>query len=213
MGKELKVHSDAAYEAAHRLAEETGESVDVVVEKALGAMASRRRAPAGEPPPIRRSSDCGDLSAAEIIEAGMRDIAARRRAMTVDGEDIFSEAAIARRRERRRAIVDWINQDDCGATMAQELNVSDRTYALAQDVARTTNRTVDEVVAEGLRRLCDAEHGTRANPRPPVRTPSPEEIAERRAAIRAMQEEIARMKPPGVTSDHSDMYDENGLPK
>lgn len=33
------------------------------------------------------------------------------------------------------------------------------------------------------------------------------------AAIMAIAEEASRHLPPGVTSDHSDFYDENGLPK
>ncbi len=97
--------------------------------------------------------------------------------------------------------------------MARHLHVSDGTYALAQELARSADRSVDEVVAEGLRRLSDAQHEASAKSRRPVRTRPPEEIAARHAALRAMQREIGRMKPPGVTSDHSDMYDENGLPK
>lgn len=31
--------------------------------------------------------------------------------------------------------------------------------------------------------------------------------------IMAIAEEAAKLVPPGVTSDHSDLYDENGLPK
>ncbi len=33
------------------------------------------------------------------------------------------------------------------------------------------------------------------------------------AAIMAIAESAAKLVPPGVTSDHSDLYDENGLPK
>ena len=40
--------------------------------------------------------------------------------------------------------------------------------------------------------------------------------AEREAkfqAIMAIAREASKLVPPGVTSDHSDLYDENGLPK
>ncbi|WP_349370542.1 type II toxin-antitoxin system VapB family antitoxin [Salinarimonas sp.] len=73
MGKELKVHSDAAYDAAHRLAEETGQSVDAVVEVAL------------------------------------RDLAARPAAAS--DQDVFSEEAIARRRAELDAVIAWINRN------------------------------------------------------------------------------------------------------
>ncbi len=33
------------------------------------------------------------------------------------------------------------------------------------------------------------------------------------ADIMAIAEEASKLVPPGVTSDHSDLYDENGLPK
>lgn len=33
------------------------------------------------------------------------------------------------------------------------------------------------------------------------------------AAIMAIVNETAKLVPPGVTSDHSDLYDENGLPR
>lgn len=107
MGKELKVHSDAAYEAAHRLAEEAGQSAGPL------DRAARAR-------PDRLESRAAD----EIIEAAKRDIAARRRDMTVDGEDIFSEAAIARRRARREALIAWINRD----RPAFESSVDDEMY-------------------------------------------------------------------------------------
>jgi antitoxin VapB len=38
-------------------------------------------------------------------------------------------------------------------------------------------------------------------------------VAERLAAIREITRGSAKLFPPGTTSDHSDLYDENGLPK
>jgi antitoxin VapB len=38
-------------------------------------------------------------------------------------------------------------------------------------------------------------------------------VAERLAAIREITRRSALLVPPGTTSDHSDLYDENGLPK
>lgn len=43
-----------------------------------------------------------------------------------------------------------------------------------------------------------------------------EKVARREAkarAIRAIVEDASKLFPPGSTSDHSDLYDENGLPK
>jgi hypothetical protein len=50
-------------------------------------------------------------------------------------------------------------------------------------------------------------------PRTPIR---PELTTEQRAwldEVRALSIESARHKPPGMTSDHSDLYDEFGLPR
>lgn len=38
------------------------------------------------------------------------------------------------------------------------------------------------------------------------------DLARRMAVITAIQDRVARHMPPGVTSDHSDLYDEFGLP-
>ncbi|MCU0945717.1 MAG: type II toxin-antitoxin system VapB family antitoxin [Rubritepida sp.] len=38
-------------------------------------------------------------------------------------------------------------------------------------------------------------------------------VAERLAAIREITRGASKLFPPGTTSDHSDLYDENGLPK
>lgn len=75
MGKELRIHSDEAYDVAHRLAEARGESVDAVVEQAL------------------------------------RDLAARGATAAGADEDVFSEEAIARRRAKLNAVIAWINRD------------------------------------------------------------------------------------------------------
>lgn len=40
-----------------------------------------------------------------------------------------------------------------------------------------------------------------------------EEIARRLEAIREITRGSAKLFPPGTSSDHSDLYDENGLPK
>lgn len=38
------------------------------------------------------------------------------------------------------------------------------------------------------------------------------DLVRRRAVIAEIQDRVARHMPPGVTSDHSDLYDEFGLP-
>ncbi|MGP9820687.1 hypothetical protein ACTZWW_11785 [Salinarimonas sp. NSM] len=97
--------------------------------------------------------------------------------------------------------------------MGKELHVSDETFELARRIAEGADRSVDAVLADALRRVVPDRRAAEEPPRRDARMPTPEAIAARRAALRALQAEIARMKPPGTTSDHSDMYDESGLPR
>ena len=92
--------------------------------------------------------------------------------------------------------------------MAQrQLNIrSDEAYSRASSLAQRLGRTTTDIVVEALRRYeADVEprnmHG---------RTPEQQRRFDR---IKALAEEASRYKLPGATSDHSDMYDENGLPK
>lgn len=89
--------------------------------------------------------------------------------------------------------------------MAKQLNIrSDEAYRLAHTIAEETSRPVVEVVVSALR-----DYGSRL---PAKRQMTPAQRAER-DALRALAREAAKHKFPGATSDHSDMYDEFGLPK
>lgn len=89
--------------------------------------------------------------------------------------------------------------------MSRQLNIrNDEVYRLAHEVAADMGKPVAEAVLTLLRAY---------QPRMPNR---PELTAEQRVwldEVRALSVESARHKPPGMTSDHSEMYDEYGLPK
>jgi antitoxin VapB len=80
-----------------------------------------------------------------------------------------------------------------------QLNIKDD--ELIAKLRRLAERRSTSVV-EVLRRMVDQEV-----------TRDEEEIARRLAAIREITRGAAKLFPPGTSSDHSDLYDENGLPK
>lgn len=89
--------------------------------------------------------------------------------------------------------------------MSRQLNIrSDEAYERAHRLAKSRGLSVTDVVTEALRR---AEEQA---PRPEV---TPEEAAETLRVLRELAREGGRRKKPGATSDHSDLYDEFGLPK
>jgi len=57
-------------------------------------------------------------------------------------------------------------------------------------------------VTDALRQLVESAEAQEA-----------ERVAQRLEAIREITRGASRLFPPGTTSDHSDLYDENGLPK
>jgi antitoxin VapB len=88
--------------------------------------------------------------------------------------------------------------------MPKQLNVrSDEAYRLAHRIAEDTGRPLAEVVVTALRK-----HGE-SLPKREGLTPAQRAEAE---ALMALARRTAKHKKPGATSDHSDMYDENGLP-
>jgi hypothetical protein len=88
--------------------------------------------------------------------------------------------------------------------MSKQLNVrSDEAYRLAHAIARETGRPIADVVVTALRK-----HGETLPKREGL-TPTQRAEAE---ALMAIARRAARHKKPGATSDHSDMYDESGLP-
>jgi antitoxin VapB len=89
--------------------------------------------------------------------------------------------------------------------MERQLNIrSDEAYERAHRLARRRGQSVTEVITDALRR---AEEQA---PRPEV---TPEEAAETFRILNELAREGGRRKKPGATSDHSDLYDEFGLPK
>ncbi len=88
--------------------------------------------------------------------------------------------------------------------MAKQLNIrSDEAHRLAHIIAERLERPVVEVVVEALK-----EYGAKI---PPLDEMTPAQRAEF-DALRELAREAAKHKRPGATSDHSDLYDENGLP-
>ena len=89
--------------------------------------------------------------------------------------------------------------------MPRQLNVrSDDAYRIAHDIAQRLHITATQVVERALRAYgssmqCSADGMT------------PTQRAEY-AALTELARKAAQHKRPGATSDHSDMYDEYGLP-
>lgn len=92
--------------------------------------------------------------------------------------------------------------------MARQLNVrSDRAYEAANRLSRRLGVSTTEVVERALETL----------DRKTYRAPTYAELNdEERAWVDGVMKKARAIRdalPDGVTSDHSDMYDENGLPK
>ena len=88
--------------------------------------------------------------------------------------------------------------------MAKQLNIrSDEAYRLAHAIAEDLDQPLAEVIVQALR-----EYGAKL-PKRDEMTPVQRADFER---FRALAREAAKHKQPGATSDHSDMYDEFGLP-
>jgi hypothetical protein len=88
--------------------------------------------------------------------------------------------------------------------MPKQLNIrSDEAHRLAHVIAEQTGRPVVEVVVEALR-----DYGSKL-PAVDEMTPTQRATYE---GLRELAREASKHKKPGATSDHSDMYDEYGLP-
>jgi hypothetical protein len=87
----------------------------------------------------------------------------------------------------------------------RQLNVrSDEAYETAHRLALRLKLTTTEVVLRALLRFKEDLPTL-----PESMSPKQREVFE---SLRALSIETAKHKIPGATSDHSDMYDENGLP-
>ena len=97
------------------------------------------------------------------------------------------------------------NKDEVASSMAKQLNIgSDEAHRLAHIIAERLNQPLAEVVLQALR-----EFGAKL---PSIDDFTPTQRAEFEA-LRELSREAATYKRPGDTSDHSDMYDEFGLPR
>jgi antitoxin VapB len=88
--------------------------------------------------------------------------------------------------------------------MARQLNIrSDEAYAIASDLARRTGHTRADVVLAALLSYREAKTGRRLTRAQRAFVDELMALARRSAAAAG----------PKVTSDHSHLYDENGLPR
>jgi hypothetical protein len=89
--------------------------------------------------------------------------------------------------------------------MTKQLSIrSDEAYSLAHIIAEQTGQPIVQVILTALR-----DYGSKL---PEKDGMTPEQRASYEA-LRALSRETSKHKLPGATSDHSDMYDEFGLPK
>jgi antitoxin VapB len=83
-----------------------------------------------------------------------------------------------------------------------QLNIKDaETTAMVKELARLTGESQTEAVRKAVKERLEREQQQKR--------PDPEEIGRR---MMALAEKISAKKKPGATSDHSFLYDENGLP-
>jgi antitoxin VapB len=76
---------------------------------------------------------------------------------------------------------------------------SERAHLLAKQLAQLTGRSLTAVIEDALQEKLSREHKER-------------DIEVRRAQLREILDKSGPT-PRGLTSDHSDLYDEIGLPK
>lgn len=76
---------------------------------------------------------------------------------------------------------------------------SEKAQRLARQLARETGQTMTGAIEQALEAEIARLHRER-------------DVAERRRRVREIVERFGPV-PPGFTSDHSDLYDEQGLPK
>ncbi len=87
----------------------------------------------------------------------------------------------------------------------KQLNIrSDEAYHLAHRLAESQRKTTQQIVVEALRNYAK----TSSEPDAADQMKMDAEFAR----IMETGQKTERRTPPGTASDHSDMYDENGLP-
>ena len=84
-----------------------------------------------------------------------------------------------------------------------QLNIKDETLiAEAKELAALLGTSTTAALREAVHARLEREKAGRA-----------EERQRRFEALMAISERASKLVPPGVTSDHSYLYDEDGLPK
>ncbi|GJD59706.1 type II toxin-antitoxin system VapB family antitoxin [Methylobacterium dankookense] len=102
--------------------------------------------------------------------------------------------------------------------MSEALVIEGREAAdLAHELAERRGVSVERAVVDSLREALSAAAGRPAGSVPgPVRVPTLKEMRPDQRAryerLQALALEGEALKKPGATSDHSDLYDEFGLP-
>ena len=87
--------------------------------------------------------------------------------------------------------------------MTKQITIRDEDYALALDMAERLGASIDDVVAKALRDMSGHSSVKR-----PLDARQQAELADIRALVKEAQQHIV----PGASSDHSFLYDANGLP-
>jgi antitoxin VapB len=101
---------------------------------------------------------------------------------------------------------DAINSAMPASTKRKQLNIrSDEAVQIAHRLVRKTGMTATEVVVDALRRVEAAGEVDKAGL-------TPDQLDDY-LALRALSKKYAALVVPGSTSDHDDLYDENGVPK
>ncbi len=96
--------------------------------------------------------------------------------------------------------------------MAKQLNIrSDEAFEIAHRIAVRDNVPVTEAVVQALRSYGTKFANSELSKLPKVEEMTPAQRADYEA-LRALAKKAAKGKKPGATSDHTDMYDEFGLP-
>lgn len=93
------------------------------------------------------------------------------------------------------------------ASMPRQLNIrSDEAYRIAKSLAQRYRTTTTRIIEQALTEL--------ERKAPAVETVglTPEQKASY-DSLKALAREAGKHKLPGATSDHSDLYDEHGLPR
>lgn len=85
--------------------------------------------------------------------------------------------------------------------MGTQLNIkSEDAYRLASELAELTGENLTTAVTEALRERLERERKAR-------------DVEDRVARVMAIARDIRARLPASVTSDHSWLYDEDGMPK